>query len=346
MKKRADGRYCKAVMVNGKRIYFYSSATTERKATADINRQLTEYKGDRSDGIGFRTLAMQWWDEASENLASQSIRTYNQALKRAVDFWDDKKISDIKASEITRFLKIVADRGYAQKTVANQKLVISRILQFGVEMGDVEYNACASASLPKGLTKKKREAATETDENIVKRSADVWIFPYIAIMTGMRKGEILALQWRDIDFDNNRIYVTKSVYHEGDKPYVKRPKTEAGNRVVPLLAPLKAEFLKVKKRPAINYIVSDTGESPLTNKRFTTLYKHFQNETGVRCTAHMLRHSFATIAFEQGVPPKSVQEILGHKQLSTTMDIYTTFRETALDDAAGKLDKYWHDADN
>ncbi len=48
-------------------------------------------------------------------------------------------------------------------------------------------------------------------------------------------------------------------------------------------------------------------------------------ETGVTCTAHQLRHSFATIAFEADVPIKSVQEILGHKQLSTTMDIYTDF---------------------
>lgn len=57
-----------------------------------------------------------------------------------------------------------------------------------------EYNPCASVSIPKNLPKQERKAASTTDEEIIKKSADVWLFPYIAIMTGMRKGEILALQ--------------------------------------------------------------------------------------------------------------------------------------------------------
>lgn len=64
---------------------------------------------------------------------------------------------------------------------------------------------------------------------------------------------------------------------------------------------------------------------------------HYRTDTGVTCSAHQLRHSFATIAFECGLPPKTVQEILGHKQLSTTMDLYTDFRKRAFDEAAKLL---------
>ena len=154
----------------------------------------------------------------------------------------------------------------------------------------------------------------------------------------MRKGEILALTWKDIDFDKNLIRVTKSVYHQGDKPYIKLPKTKESVRVVPLLLPLKEKLLPIQGR-ANDFIISDDGNTPLTNRRYQTLYKQYRENTGIECTAHQLRHSFATIAIENGVPMKSVQEILGHQQISTTLDIYTDFREVAINEAKISLEK-------
>jgi integrase len=120
---------------------------------------------------------------------------------------------------------------------------------------------------------------------------------------------------------------------------VKVPKTEAGNRIVPLLLPLKEELLKRMGKPD-DYIISyDGGKTPLGNRRFTKLFAAYRKETGITASAHQLRHSFATIAFEADLDPKSVQEILGHKQLSTTMDIYTQFREKKLAAAANLLNE-------
>ena len=218
--------------------------------------------------------------------------------------------------------------------------MVNLVCEYALREGDIEVNPCASAKAPKDTKKTTRTAATATDEEIIRKSSDVWLFPYIAIMTGMRKGEILALQWKDIDLGGNIIHVTKSVYHEGDRPLIKCPKTEAGNRIVPLLQPLKQKILSIPHREAEYYIISDTGKTPLTNRRYTTLWKHYKEKTGVTCTAHQLRHSFATIAFECGIPAKSVQEILGHKQLSTTMDLYTDFRKKSFDEAVNALDQF------
>lgn len=182
-------------------------------------------------------------------------------------------------------------------------------------------------------------SASESDEQIIKKSADIWIFPYIALMTGMRKGEILALQWKDIDFENNIISVTKSVCHNGDRPIIKAPKTEESTRYVPLLLPLREKLLGYHNKHPESFIVSDDGTSPLSNRRFITLSKKFKEATGTTCTAHELRHSFATVAIENDIPPKVVQEILGHKQLSTTMDIYADLRKKSIIAAADKLNK-------
>lgn len=331
---RSDGRLCRAIVDprTHKRVYFYGK--TER----EISKKIMLYSQQAQIGRSFSEIADEWWAKAEPKLALQSIRSYKLAMSRAVTFFNDTPIKEITAKDIQKYLATLAKQGYSQKVVSNHRMVVNRILKHAIGEGDIDLNPCASAESPDGLSKKIREAAKASEEQIIKDNTDVWLFPFIALMTGMRKGEILALRWNDIDFDRNYIHVTKSVAHDGDKPVVKTPKTEAGNRLVPLLTPLRDELLK-RMGKATEYIISDDGKTPLTNKRYTTLYNEYRKKTGITATAHQLRHSFATIAFEADLDPKSVQEILGHKQLSTTMDIYTQFREKKLSAAAEMLNK-------
>lgn len=332
MKRRSDGRLVRTIVdeKTGKRIYFYG------KSEKEINKKIFAYTSEEEKGKFYKHLSEAWWYETQERLAVQSIKTYNIARKRAEKEFGNTPIKDIKPKNITVFLKKLAAKGYAQKTISNQKTVINLICEYAIEENQLETNPCASAQMPKDLVKRKRSAASDTDEKTIQETADIWLFPFFALMTGMRKGEILALQGKDIDMEKNLISVTKSVYHNGDRPFIKAPKTEAGKRIVPLLEPLKA-VLKKHKLKKNDYIFSDDGKTPLTERRFTTLFKHYRQKTGVECTAHQLRHSFATIAFESNVPLKSVSEILGHKQISTTMDIYTDFRKQAFENAAELL---------
>ena len=336
--RRSDGRYVKTIVDQrtGKKLYFY--ANTERELT----QKILEYSAEAEHGRTFAKVADEWWGEASERLAPQSVRSYKNALKSALDHFGKSSVKDITPRNVSAYLVRFARDGYSQKTVAKHKLIVNLILEHAVLEGDIPYNPCASVKLPDAKKKERRPAATHTDEKTIQERTDLWLFPLAAIMTGMRKGELLALQWKDIDFDKNLIHVTKSVYHEGDRPYIKAPKTKAGHRTVPLLPKLKAALLPLKSN-ANDYIFSDDGKKPLTNRRYITLFSAYTKESGVSCTAHQLRHSFATIAFENGVPVKSVQEILGHKQLSTTMDIYTDFRKSALDQAAELLTAAFED---
>ena len=336
LKRRADGRYQKVIVDKrtGKKVFFYG------KTEKELNQKILAYTGEQERGASFQDIAASWWAQAQDNLAAQTITTYKPALKRLTNFFNNKSIKEIKPMEISYFLSTMANQGYAQKTILNHKLVCNLIFTYALTQNYLEINPCSSVIMPKTLPKKKRAAASSSDEEIIKNSYDIWLFPYIAIMTGMRKGEILALQWKDIDFNNDLINVSKSVYHEGDKPFIKEPKTEAGIRVVPLLKPLKEVLSKVQNKTPDNYIISlDEGRTPLRKRRFITQYNKFKEKTGITCTAHQLRHSFATVAFEAGVPVKSVQEILGHKQISTTMDIYTDFRKKSLDEATNLLNE-------
>lgn len=335
MKKRADGRYVKVITDkrSGKRLSFYGYSERE------VNRKILDYTGKAESGRTFAEVADEWWGETYERAANQSVKVYKAVLARLEkDAMWDTLIQDVTPRMVLRFLDRLASGGLSQKTISNHKCVINQIFKRAVVSGDVQYNPCSSVQLPNCKKAERRAAASKEDEAKVLVSHDIWIFPTIALLTGMRKGEILALQWRDVDFGKKTINVYKSVEHVGDKASLKSPKTKKGVRKVPLLKALE-EILREREGKPREYIVSDTGKAPLTKRRYDTCWRHYVAETGIECTAHQLRHSFATIAIEKNLDPKSLQEILGHAQIGTTLDIYTDFREKSLEKARNLLDE-------
>ncbi len=335
MKKRDDGRYLKTVKDarTGKRLYFYGSSERE------VQQKILQYTQKVETGRPFEEVAEEWYNENMPTLAIQSQKSYKPCYQSALEEFSGESIKQIKPKDINSYLRKLGKMGYSEKSVTQRRLVLNLIFKHAVISGDLEINPCASAMTPKGLPKNQRHAASEEDEQKVKDNADVWMLPFIALMTGMRRGEILALQWRDIDFKGNTIDVTKSVCYDNDKPIVKCPKTAKGIRLVPLLNPLKEKLLAIPDKNPDDFIISDDGKKPLTNRRYQTLSRNFRRVTGTKCTAHNLRHSFATVAIENNINPKVVQEILGHKQLSTTMDIYTDLRKKSITSAAEALNK-------
>lgn len=298
MKKRSDGRYVKTITnpKTHKRISFYGTSMRE------INQKIISYEQKLNIGSTFEEVAVKWWEKVEPKLAAQSIRPYKAAFNRAVLEFGKDYIKDITPADINRFISALADQGLAHKTLSNQRVVINRIFSFAIISNDLVTNPCAEIEVPKTAPKSKRPAATVTDEEKIKSSEDSWLFPLIAIYSGLRKGEILALKWRDIDFNEDLIYVTKSVAHKGDTPFVKEPKTEAGCRMVPLLLPLKERLLKEKKRSPEHFIISDTGKTPLTKRRFETLYNHYKKDVGITATAHQLRHSCQNVVKNPKTP--------------------------------------------
>jgi len=131
------------------------------------------------------------------------------------------------------------------------------------------------------------------------------------------------------------VRITKSVYTENGHARIKSPKTKKGERSVPLLDALNNAL--PRKLPSGYLFSADGGKSPLTTGQFEKRYKKYQTASGVTVTPHQIRHGYATALFEAGIDPKTAQVLLGHAQLSTTMDIYTHVRDEVIQAAAARM---------
>lgn len=320
MKKRANGLYQKQITVteNGekKQKCFYG------KTIAEINQKILDYNGEVNAGRTFEVVADEWWEEHQKTLAPNSLKNITPAVKRATKHFGSMPIKGISAREIQLFIVEFSHGGYAKKTVSTQLQAVRQVIAYAVLNGEVEHNLASDVKLPKNLPKGQRVPPSPEDICKVKQGVNepFGLFAFFALYTGCRRGELLALQYKDIDFENSEISITKSLYHVGDKAYIKAPKTDAGKRTVALLTPLKDVLLGRGVRD--EYIFNDGGRL-ITNRRFITLWSAYCKGLQISITPHQLRHAYATRLYELGIDVKSAQMLLGHSDISTTQNIYT-----------------------
>lgn len=326
--RRADGRYVKCITDprTKKRVYFYG------KTEKEINKKILEYQTKEVKGRTFAEVAEEWYEVNNGGWSSNTQISYKIYMKEILKEFGKFCIKDIIPSDISKYFIRSAKNKESKSMVAVKKNVLSGIFKYAVIQNDLQFSPCAVVSLPKGLREGRRSAVSPEIEAVIKNTHELWIVPYIALMTGCRKGEIIALQWKDIDFENKIINITKSAITKGNSYIISSTKTKTSVRAIPLLKPLETVLNSIRVDNPNVYISTGT-EKMLTQSSYDNLLKSYKKKTGIQFTLHQLRHSFATIAIENGVPPKTVQEILGHSDIATTLNIYTDVRKKSFDDA-------------
>lgn len=328
MKKRADGRYRK--VVDGKTFY----GETER----EVYKKILEYTEKKEKGSLFKEVADKWWSEVYDNLASQTLRGYKPAYARALDALGEYHIKDIAPMDMSAIFRRMALQGFSKKTISNQRIIYNQIFDYAVVTGEIQFNPCASVKLPSNAKKSTViKPASVDDEKLILESDNNWLFPLFALLSGLRKQEILALQWKDINFEENIISVTKAVEHVGQTPRIKTTKTDSGVREVPLLDMLRQKIIEKRGSPNMYIFSRDNGKTPLTENQFERAYKKYCKEVGIACSSRQLRHSYATVAVEEDIAPKDLQNALGHADITTTMNVYAAARKKSVQKVADKL---------
>lgn len=150
----------------------------------------------------------------------------------------------------------------------------------------------------------------------------------ISLYTGLRIGELLALEWNDIDFKKAELTVNKTCHDGINKNgtfcrITDSPKTDTSKRIIPLPKPLIALLRDMKKNSKSKYVVSGNENKILSVRSYQRSFELLQDKLGIeRRGFHALRHTFATRAIECGMDIKSLSEILGHKNPTVTLNRY------------------------
>lgn len=231
--------------------------------------------------------------------------------------------------------------------------VCKMIFAHAVLAGDIDVSPAQEVKKSRGLPVKKRDALTMEQETAVKAAGIAqegrwWLFGYLLLYTGMRRGEALALSYSDIDRKAGVIHVTKKLsYAYGQKPIMEdHLKSENGRRDVPLLPPL-ADALP-RNRLGLIFPGADGGF--MRASEITKNWRNYCRDVGLNeiqktsigtmetfpVTPHCFRHSFATICYEAGLDPRQAAQILGDTP-EVLEAVYTHLREGKQQTAAEKL---------
>lgn len=343
---RPDGLKEAIRTINGKRVAFRG------KTDREVERKMREYKEREERGKLFADVADEWELEHENEIREGTRIMYSREVRRAKDYFD-MPVKQMKPLDVKRYLAQMAKQGYSGSVVNAAITTVKQIMSYAVIQGYIDVSPAAEVKTPRGLPKKKRTALTEEQERIVKqsgieRSAPFWLFPYLLLYTGLRRGEAAALTYADIDRKNMVIHINKKVnYIHSQHPTLDHfLKSENGLRDVPLLPPLAAALPK----NAIGLVFAGKDGGYLKGGEMRSNWKRYCEAVGLvddsgdnleyPITPHCLRHSFATICFEAGLDPRSAAKFLGD-DVATVEAVYTHLRSSKKESAAEKLQKYF-----
>lgn len=345
--QRPDGLFETSRTINGRRVVFRGRSCRE------VDQKLLAYQEERKNGRKLPVIADEWEREHAKDVREKTMITYKPAIARICTHFPGA-VGKITPLDVKRYVVGLGRRGYAKSTVGIDLTVLHQILDHAVLSGDIDINPALAVKLPKDLPETKRPALTPEQELAVEtcRRGDWWYMGLILLYTGIRRGELLALEWQDIDRRAGVIHITKKVNYVGSSRPVLEPwlKSKNGKRDVPLLQPL-ADALP---RNRVGKICPGKDGGYMQEQEFYRAWREFCRDAGMTktvvddngqtrevpaVTPHQARHSFATICYEANLDTLATASILGDSE-AVTRGVYIELRDAHKKESAERVEAY------
>ncbi|MEW6770240.1 MAG: tyrosine-type recombinase/integrase [Bacillota bacterium] len=342
---------------------------TQKEAEATLAKAIAEVaRGTYIDParMSVKEYLEQWFATHADGLSPTTRRRYESIIRhQLVPYLGGVPLQKLTPLQVQTFLgqlaregrrdnKKTVPRGLAPASVAYVYRVLHRALEQAVEWEMLSRNPAARVRPPRADRKEPR-VLTETEVQHLLDSLKgtcLYMPAFLAVYTGLRLGEVLALRWEDVDLNGLVIHVRRtSVQTKAGEPAYKSPKTAKGRRTVDI-SPAVVRELKAHRRRQLEWklragsLWQETGlvctredGSPINPPSLGSFFRRKAREAGFPISFHDLRHVHASLLLKAGVRLKVVQERLGHSQITVTGDIYTHLLPTMQREAALKLEQ-------
>lgn len=346
--QRKDGLYESIRTINGKRVAFRG------KTCREVDRKILEYQVETEKGRPFSEVADEWERCHYPTVADSSQNVYGYAVKRLKQEFGERRMAEITPQDIRNYILRFEAGGRSANSVQIELAVCKMICAHAVVKRDIQVSPATDVRKSRGLPTKQREALTEEQEALVVASgktqeASWWLFGYLLMHTGLRRGEALALSYSDIDRKAGEIHVTKKLsYAHGQCPNMETfLKSKNGLRTIPLLDPLA----KVLPRNRVGLVFPGKDGGFMRASEIQTNWKAYCREIGLNelvlddtgklvetfpITPHCFRHSFATICYEAGLDVRETAVLMGDTP-EVVERIYTHLRKRKEANSKEKL---------
>jgi len=294
-------------------------------------------------------------DYAKPNLSPRTVEGYEYVITRhLIPALGKTTLSQLKPEHLQRYYAEKQKGGLSAQTVRHHHTILHRVLKIAVEWELLSRNVADAVSRPRV---QQVEMQTWNEQEVNKfleaaKTTPYYALFYIALFTGMRRSEILALRWQDIDFILGEISVNRSLHVlKGGKVILRAPKTKTGKRTVAL--PQSAFLVLNEHRKTqegncllLGKVLSDTDYvfnnlgKPLLPNTVSHAWMKTVKRVGMKYIRfHDARHTHASLMLKQGIHPKIVQERLGHSSISITLDTYSHVAPGLQEAAAKRFDE-------
>ncbi|HEY6411826.1 MAG TPA: site-specific integrase, partial [Ktedonobacteraceae bacterium] len=362
--RKSDGRWVASFRLpNGGRKYVYRESKAEaRDALKRAQREMEQGTLITTRDQTLRDHMEQWLKVKRLELKDGTYCYYKYNTDvHILPRLGHIKLQKLTAEDIQHFYTDLLKELSPNTVRSTIHTVLRSALEAAVKRKKIASNPCQDVTLPRPEKKDIAFLTQEQATRLLEAAKGRTIEPLIvlALATGMRRGEMLALEWPDIDFERKSVSVCKSLsYHDADgsgKKYkVETPKTASSKRTIPL-PDFAIEALQqhrhVQREQRARAPTWDQTLLVFTNstgsyswyKIVDEQFKSLLQAAGLpRMRFHDLRHSAATILLALGVNAKVIQDRLGHSRIATTLDTYSHVTKSMQEDATSKLDAHFH----
>lgn len=345
--KRKDGRWEARYIhhyENGKAKYRYLYGATykevKQKKYEELRKKPEADFTQAQKSLCFSDLAAMWLAEIRQSVKESTYTRYHRIVVKYLvpligtqspEIMDTRFLNGIQAKLLER--GGVVGTALAPKTVTDILCVMKAVLQCGRENG-VPCPESGRMRYPKRQKSKiivfPEEKRRRLEQSLLMSEDTVSLGILLTLFTGVRIGELCGLRWEDVDFVNGIVTINRTIERIADldpstpgrtKVIIGVPKTENSVRSIPLPQFL-VEYLQTRRKGKECYLLTG-AEYPTEPHQFYVRYRNYLSKHAYgEYTFHALRHTFATRCVELGFDVKSLSEILGHSNITTTLSVY------------------------